>query len=79
VGRQGALGVAAESIPVGARILAAVDAWELLCRREGSEMASRRLSAGAGTVWDPAVVRLLCGETLGAGEGLQKGGAPADP
>jgi putative two-component system response regulator len=55
-------GISGESIPVGARIISVVDAWDAMTtdrpyrRSLGQEEAVRRLKAGAGSQWDPAVV-----------------------
>jgi len=51
-----------EQIPLGARIIAVVDAFDAMTsdrpyrKSLGNEEATRRLRAGSGTQWDPAVV-----------------------
>ena len=55
-------GLKAEEIPIGARIVAVIDAYDAMisnrCYRKGlaHEEAARRLNAGGGTQFDPAVV-----------------------
>ena len=51
-----------EEIPLGARIISVVDAWDAMVtdrpyrRALGEAEATRRLCAGSGTQWDPGVV-----------------------
>jgi len=51
-----------EQIPLGARIISVVDAYDAMTsdrpyrKSLGNEEAVRRLKAGSGTQWDPAVV-----------------------
>jgi putative two-component system response regulator len=55
-------GLSGESIPLGARIIAVVDAFDAMNTDRpyrnalGAEEAIRRLRAGSGTQWDPRVV-----------------------
>lgn len=61
-GRGYPRGIAGEDIPLGARIIAVVDAWDAMTTDRpyrqslGDQEATRRLRAGSGTQWDPAVV-----------------------
>jgi putative two-component system response regulator len=61
-GRGYPRGLAGEAIPIGARIIAVVDAWDAMTtdrpyrRSLGDAEAIRRLRQGAGTQWDPRVV-----------------------
>jgi putative two-component system response regulator len=65
-------GLRGEQIPLGARIIAVVDAFDAMTsdrpyrRSLGDVEAVRRLRAGAGTQWDPRVVRVFI-ELLEAG------------
>jgi putative two-component system response regulator len=58
-------GLVGDDIPLGARIIAVVDAWDAMTsdrpyrRSLGDAEASRRLRAGAGTQWDPRVVEVF--------------------
>jgi putative two-component system response regulator len=55
-------GTRGETIPLGARIIAVVDAWDAMMsdrpyrKALGQAEALRRLNAGSGTQWDPHVV-----------------------
>ena len=55
-------GLRADEIPLGARIIAVVDAWDAMTTSRpyrsalAYEEATRRLADGAGTQWDPAMV-----------------------
>jgi putative two-component system response regulator len=55
--------LAAKDIPLGARIIAVVDAWDAMTthrpyrRSLGEVEAMRRLREGAGSQWDPEIVR----------------------
>jgi HD-GYP domain-containing protein (c-di-GMP phosphodiesterase class II) len=55
-------GLAGNAIPLGARIIAVVDAWDAMTSSRPyrsalpHEEAIRRLSEGAGTQWEPAIV-----------------------
>ena len=57
--------LAGENIPLGARIIAVVDAWDAMTSDRpyrsslGETEALRRLRAGAGTQWDPRVVEIF--------------------
>ena len=57
--------LAGDEIPLGARIIAVVDAWDAMTSDRpyrpslGEEEALRRLRAGAGTQWDPRVVEVF--------------------
>jgi len=70
-------GLKGESIPIGARILTACDALETMIAgrpgipRRPAEEAVAELLRGAGTRFDPGVVRALCGM-------LQTGGIGPD-
>jgi HD domain-containing protein len=72
-------GLAAEAIPLGARIVAACDAWDAMTsdrpyRRALSHAeATRKLRAGAGAQWDPRCVDTLLAlvERTG-GEGVEE-------
>jgi putative two-component system response regulator len=61
-GRGYPRGIAGADIPIGARIIAVVDAWDAMTtdrpyrRSLGDAEAIRRLRAGSGTQWDPRVV-----------------------
>jgi putative two-component system response regulator len=61
-GRGYPRGIAGDEIPIGARIIAVVDAWDAMTtdrpyrRSLGDAEAIRRLRAGSGTQWDPRVV-----------------------
>jgi putative two-component system response regulator len=61
-GRGYPRGLAGEAIPVGARIIAVVDAWDAMTTDRpyrpslGETEALRRLRNGAGNQWDPKVV-----------------------
>ena len=61
-------GLAGEEIPVGARVIAVADAFEAMtkgrpyARARTVEEALRQLEAGAGTQFDPRIVRLFAGE-----------------
>ena len=58
-------GLAGDQIPIGARIISVVDAWDAMTtdrpyrRSLGNEEALRRLNAGSGTQWDPQVVAMF--------------------
>ncbi|NOT32879.1 MAG: response regulator [Candidatus Eisenbacteria bacterium] len=71
-GRGYPQGLSGEAIPIGARIIAVVDAWDAMTtdrpyrRQLDRAEAIRRLRAGAGTQWDPRVVEMLLVE-LAAG------------
>ena len=58
-------GVAGEAIPIGAHIIAVVDAWDAMTTDRpyrpslGDTEALRRLRAGSGTQWDPRVVNMF--------------------
>ena len=60
-------GLAGDSIPIGARMVAVADAWDAMVTdrpyRAGlpRDEAIRRLRAGAGTQWDDRFVRLFLG------------------
>lgn len=64
-GRGYPQGLRGEAIPIGARIIAVVDAWDAMTTdrpyRRALERgeAIRRLRAGAGVQWDPKVVETL--------------------
>ncbi len=61
-GRGYPFGLQGAEIPLGARIISVVDAYDAMTtdrpyrRSLGNEEAVRRLKSGAGTQWDPAVV-----------------------
>jgi putative two-component system response regulator len=71
-GRGYPRGLAGEAIPVGARIIAVVDAWDAMTTDRpyrpslGETEALRRLRNGAGNQWDPKVVETFV-ELLQAG------------
>ena len=77
-GRGYPRGLAGEAIPVGARIIAVVDAWDAMTTDRpyrpslGETEALRRLRNGAGNQWDPKVVEtfvaLLQAGRLGCAE-----------
>jgi len=56
-------GLRAEEIPIGSRIVSVIDAYDAMisnrCYRKGlaHDEAARRLNAGTGTQFDPAIVR----------------------
>jgi putative two-component system response regulator len=66
-------GIRGEEIPIGARIISVVDAWDAMTtdrpyrRSLGRAEATRRLKAGAGSQWDPAVVDCFL-ELVASGE-----------
>jgi putative two-component system response regulator len=61
-GRGYPFGIAGEQIPIGARIIAVVDAWDAMTTDRpyrnslGETEALRRLRESSGTQWDPRVV-----------------------
>jgi HD-GYP domain-containing protein (c-di-GMP phosphodiesterase class II) len=69
-------GLAGEAIPLGARIIAVIDAFDAMTSARpyaqplSTADALARIEAGAGTRWDPAVVAALieCLGQLGVGE-----------
>jgi putative two-component system response regulator len=81
-------GISGVEIPVGARIIAVVDAWDAMTtdrpyrRSLGEAESVRRLRAGSGSQWDPAVVakllELLATGELRPAELPDNGAAPAD-
>jgi len=72
-GRGYPRGLAGEAIPVGARIIAVVDAWDAMTTDRpyrpslGETEALRRLRNGAGNQWDPNVVETFV-ELLRSGQ-----------
>ncbi len=66
-------GLQGEAIPIGARIIAVVDAWDAMTtdrpyrRSLGETESIRRLKAGSGSQWDPRVVERFL-QLLAAGE-----------
>jgi cyclic di-GMP phosphodiesterase len=73
-------GLRGEQIPLGARIIAVVDAYDAMTSDRpyraslGNQEAVRRLEAGTGTQWDPRVVAVFL-ELLRAGQ-LRPGELP---
>jgi putative two-component system response regulator len=72
-GRGYPRGIAGEAIPIGARIIAVVDAWDAMTTDRpyrpalDEAEALRRLRAGSGSQWDPRVVDTFLA-LLAAGE-----------
>lgn len=71
-------GLAGKEIPLGARIVAVVDAFDAMIsprpyRSEHTEEEARKiLSEGAGTQWDPTVVKAFLGEGSIGGEAVSE-------
>jgi putative nucleotidyltransferase with HDIG domain len=79
-GRGYPLGLAGEQIPLGARVIAVADAFDAMTRTtphrspKTAEQALNELEAGAGTQFDPRIVRLFVAEYRQHGHAL-----PAEP